>query len=1350
MKTKLNGSFFKIFIGIALLLLSHTASAQIFTSWNFEPFTGADTNPTPNIGSGTAAIINNGGGTIGTPGVYQRTGMTGSGCGAQNGSALGAWAFEPFAPGTSNESNGAQFSTSTVGYQNITLTWDQRFSNTSANTVRLQYTTNGSSWTNFIMTASNTTICAGSINVNGCYENNAGDVYRRIAVDFTSIPAVNNNPNFGVRMLASYYQSTTEFRQSTAPASVANPSGTWRFDNITFSGVTLSAPNPSVISNSGAASLCGSGSANIKVVITGGVSPYTLVYTDGTSNFTINNYVSGSNILVSPTGTTTYTIVSVTAANSLAGTGNSGSAVVTVNSLPTVSFTAQPGTAACLTTDISYTTQPGQSNYIWTISGILNTDYTITSGGTTADNIVIVKWLTTVGTKTVSVNYSNGSGCSAASPTVSTATTIYALPATPTFTTQPGANVCSGTNATYTTTAGRFNYAWTFTGTAGTDYNIVSGGTSTSNTVVVTWLTGGSKTVTVNYSNQSSPNCGALLAATNTTNVNVAPIITVQPSTVAQTTCIGTPFTPISVTATGTNLTYQWWSNTSQIYASGFPSGGAPTGVSTASFTAPSSVAGVKYYYIIVSNTGCASVRSTFYTSAYTVNPLSVGGSVAGSTTVCAAANSTILTLSGHTGSVTKWQSSNVSNFASGVTDIVNTTTSLTVTNCTATTYYRAVVTSGVCTSVNSLVATITVDPVSNGGTVNGSGTVCSDSNTAVLTLSGQVGNILKWQSSSVSDFSSGVADIVNTTNTLTATNVTATTYYRAVVQSGSCPVAYSSVAQLLLKATTWNGSAWDNGVPDSTTKAIFSSLYTSAGNGLGDLQACSLQVLSNAIVTVKSGDTFTIQNEVKVATSMLPTALIFEDSANLIQSNNVLNTDFIYYRRNSKPIKKYDYTYWSSPVANQTISSFSPNTLLTYVWNTSLYNWSYTSNASSMNVAKGYILRTPDIAPFNTATANVFSGEFFGIPNNGTITTPIAISGGGLNDMNLIGNPYPSAIDADAFLIANRPANGGVLNGTIFYWTHNTPITPSGSTYNYSYNDYASYNLTGGISTALPSPSSVSCPTCNNALPNGKVGAGQGFFIQGLGNGVATFTNAMRFGTNSQFYKSNSNTVNTIQKNRLWLDISNENGLFKQLLVGYIEGATNDFDTSFDGISVDVGNPIMMYSILDDKKLGIQGRALPFDVNDVIPIGYKSTTAGNFEIKLSNFDGLFTNQNVYIEDTLANAYFNLKTGNYSFATETGTFDSRFKIHFIDSTLHNYTPETSSFVVYTNHNQITVNAGAVSIKEIEIYDIQGRVLNKYTNLLVTTYSFVSPAKNKILLLKITTSEGAVFYKKIVT
>jgi Leucine-rich repeat (LRR) protein len=93
---------------------------------------------------------------------------------------------------------------------------------------------------------------------------------------------------------------------------------------------------------SGSTTICSGNSATMSVAITGGSSPYTVVYSNGVSNITVTDYVSGTAISVSPTTSTTYTLVSVTDADSNLGTGNSGTADITVNANPaTPSASAQ-------------------------------------------------------------------------------------------------------------------------------------------------------------------------------------------------------------------------------------------------------------------------------------------------------------------------------------------------------------------------------------------------------------------------------------------------------------------------------------------------------------------------------------------------------------------------------------------------------------------------------------------------------------------------------------------------------------------------------------------------------------------------------------------------------------------------------------------------------------------------------------------------------------------------------------------------------------------------------------------------------------------------------------------------
>jgi hypothetical protein len=215
--------------------------------------------------------------------------------------------------------------------------------------------------------------------------------------------------------------------------------------------------------------------------------------------------------------------------NNCTAVSATSSIATTVSARSTPTFPTQPGSAICSNTDVTYSTESSQSNYIWTFSGTLNTDYSITSGGTTLSNTVALKWLT-AGVKTVTINYTNSNNCNAEVPTSSTATMVSARPL-PTFTTQPGATACVGGDVSYATESGQANYLWILPGTLNTDYSITSGGVdNASNTVTLKWLTAGVKTVTINYTN--SNNCNALvptLSTATTVSGRPVPTFTIQP-----------------------------------------------------------------------------------------------------------------------------------------------------------------------------------------------------------------------------------------------------------------------------------------------------------------------------------------------------------------------------------------------------------------------------------------------------------------------------------------------------------------------------------------------------------------------------------------------------------------------------------------------------------------------------------------------------------------------------------------------------------------------------------------------------------------------------------------------------
>ncbi|WP_284653396.1 fibronectin type III domain-containing protein [Flavobacterium terrisoli] len=642
---------------------------------------------------------------------------------------------------------------------------------------------------------------------------------------------------------------------------------------------------------------------------------------------------------------------------------------------------------------------------------------------------------------------------------------------------------------------------------------------------------------------------------------------------------------------------------------------------------------------------------------------------------------------------------------------------------------------------------TITVSPTPTLGTLSSTQLLCGNTTASDLTLVGSSGTIVRWEYATDSAFTTGLTTIANTTATLTSAAIgtfSGVRYYRVVLQSGSCPVVYTNSVSISFPSTTWNGSSWNNGLPSSSIKVIFAGNYSSTAS----IDACSVEVQSGT-VNFNSGHTLTVQNDVRV----IGGSLTFQNNASLVQVNTTLNsvpitnTGNITYKRTSTPIKIYDYIYWSSPVSGQTLLNFSPNSPLFFYFDSAAGNWAYANTSTPMVAGKGYLVRTPEVAPFNEVTPNVYAGSFVGVPHTGNISIPVV---GGANQFNLFGNPYPSALSANAFL--SDANNVPLIDATIYLWTHNTPITAG----NYTTNDYALYNYAGGVGTGSSSVNSG----LNNSIPNGKIASGQGFFVKGLSSGNLSFKNSMRLaGNNDQFFRMSNPPANMtssfddLERHRFWLDISNADGGFKQMLIAYIQNATNTgLDRGFDGEMVDVGNAVTFYVLQEDKKLSIQGRALPFNENDVIPIGYKSIEASTYQIKLSNFDGLFESQKVYIEDTLLNMVHDLTQGDYTFVTEAGTFDSRFNIIFTNNALGIENPvlTANQIVIYKNNdNNFVISTGDFVMESVKVFDIRGRLLIERKDINATQTTVSGGLANEVLLIQITTTDGVTVTKKVI-
>lgn len=794
--------------------------------------------------------------------------------------------------------------------------------------------------------------------------------------------------------------------------------------------------------------------------------------------------------------------------------------------------------------------------------------------------------------------------------------------------------------------------------------------------------------------------------------------------------------------ATGSgSLTYQWQSSTAADCNSGWTNipGVAALGMQ---YDPPAGVSVTTRYRRVTTSTlngvACTAVSNCI---TVTANPVT-GGAIAGNRTVCYGGDPSAFTqAAASTGSNLsyQWQMSTVSGVGPW-TDIsgADQPTYDAPGPITQTTYYQRLTFSTVgvdtCEAASNFVTVFVNEvtaPVFAAGPVTCAGEDPAAFN--LITPASATGTLTyQWQSSTA-----GCAGPwTNITGANTASfdppAVSQTTYYQLVTTStlnGVSCTAASNCIVVSFVGKTWNGSiSQDWNVPANWTPSGVPTLGhcvvipPSANNprvlGSGfEALAKSVTVLGGGNLRVLTENTLVVEDEVNVhATGTLH----IESSASLVQNSNATNSGTVTIERTTTPMYRFDYTYWNSPVemGTYTLGHLSPNTQFDkyYSWNPSIGggagNWVQESTATVMDPKKGYIVRAPNSFSFTPTVFTPYTATFIGTPNNGDFDIPVTVGtlGPATTDdkLNLIGNPYPSAIDAD--LLLNDPHNSTLLEGTIYFWTHNAPPSAAnpnpfyGSyTYNYSPSGYASYNATGGTTTV---------PSGYGTAPTGYIASGQSFFAIGIQSGQVQVTNAMRVrGQNNTFFRPGGEQLTAApERHRIWLNFANTQGLFSQTLVGYVSDATNGIDRRFDGPTMSDG--FALYSIAGGKSLGIQGRSLPFDATDVVPLGYTASAAGQYTIGIDRVDGLFEHQDIFLEDKLLGTVHDLRQSAYTFTASAGVVNDRFVLRYVQSQLSNPELSAGQYIAFVADGMLTVSTRE-DIKAIYLYDMTGKRIRTF-------------------------------------
>ena len=481
-----------------------------------------------------------------------------------------------------------------------------------------------------------------------------------------------------------------------------------------------------------------------------------------------------------------------------------------------------------------------------------------------------------------------------------------------------------------------------------------------------------------------------------------------------------------------------------------------------------------------------------------------------------------------------------------------------------------------------------------------------------------------------------------------------------------------------------------------------------------------------------------------------------------------------------------YEYNYWCSPVGNPsstignesfgikllnrptTSTATTPAAMLPWGtqngtavplgistrWIYKLVNadnysqWIYVGETNGLAAGEGFTMKgtagTDALNPEGTGVTNNPGAaqryDFRGKPNDGNITITL-----GASNSTLTGNPYPSALHLNAFLLdPSNTATGGVA----YFWEQDKTVnshfvaaykggygtfSPMGvglngvyvpATFN-TYNGDGSVNHTGVSS--------------NLAIQRKYSPIGQGFVIFATASGTATFKNSHRVlykegGGLTQFAKINIKDPDVKEKDikdtakkesnkkeddeeettpvsffRLNTIIDNQ--FTRQLALAFVPEATDGIDYGIDAHNIDGSLPNDVTFWLEGGSYTIQG--VNFDVTKKIPLKVKVTTEATFKFYIPEIISFDASQPIFIYDDLDKTYHDIKNGSYQVTVAPGTYLERFKITFTNTSLGTSDNVKKQFVIYEdNVNSVlkASNPNNLSIQSFKLYDMLGKVV----------------------------------------
>jgi hypothetical protein len=463
---------------------------------------------------------------------------------------------------------------------------------------------------------------------------------------------------------------------------------------------------------------------------------------------------------------------------------------------------------------------------------------------------------------------------------------------------------------------------------------------------------------------------------------------------------------------------------------------------------------------------------------------------------------------------------------------------------------------------------------------------------------------------------------------------------------------------------STWNGTGnwseeqyWSNGIPGFETAAIIESGVCSVNTGA----LCnSLTISESAVLNITPGNFLTVNEDVSIAGELN----ILSDATgtgSFINKGNLINNGSL----NVQRFIDANYLHFvSSPVLNIASSLFTNAEIGLYGEETG--EWQPLNSTDLLEGGKGYLINASETGTY-TLSGNIYTGD---------IASPgIQYTSGGGNEnwpagLNLAGNPYTSAI---AWNLGGWTKLN--INGSIYVWNEDNYLVWNGEI----------GNLTDGIIPAM-----------------------QGFFVVANDNNPQlTIPADARIHSTQSFYKTDDN------KGEYLVLALHQGGKTDQIFVQFEEAATDEFDNAYDAYKLP-GSDLapQLYSIASgDIKLSIN--AFPKDKTKIVDLGYVAGVAGNdFQMEYIKTYTYYDTLYLLDTETYARIYLN-EDSVYTFTSEQGTFNSRFKIYFTKVTgideLANH-----NISLYSYENTLFFSSDEfIKQARLDVIDLQGRRLKSF-------------------------------------